>query len=77
MSNVFEFLKSDGLITVWRELKRVLKSLVQYQSVQKSHQIVWKAYKIAHTRIFIPVILFLVMKMVKKSYDGNESLDLA
>ena len=36
-----------------------------------------KVYKITQTEIFIPVILFLVKKVVKKGYCRNEGLSLA
>ena len=55
-------------------------SLGSYKSVR---DIMWvyenhrKVYKIARTQTFIPIILFLVKKMVKKGYYKNESLSLA
>ena len=51
-----------------------------YGSVQdhiKVYRNCVKVYKITQTEIFIPVILFLVKKVVKKGYYRNEGLSLA
>ena len=53
--------------------KGFIKSLGQHQS-DENHI---KVYKIAQTQIFIPVIFFLVKKMVKNRYCENENFSLA
>ena len=61
------------------------QSLGSYMSVQKSHKSVWdciKVYRIVQwnciqTLAFIPLILFLAKKRVKKGYYGNEGWSLA